>query len=100
MGKEWGVGGHVNDICIPLESCHEGSFVDTGACMVPFLPIVVAGVFSGENLGSLSLIVVIAVHVIKEPVDGTIKVLVHQICLLLPHGFPSQVKVLSFGIGP
>ena len=47
--------------------------------MVPFLAFAMAGIFSGKDLRSFAVVIVITVALSQEPAFGTIEMLIHQI---------------------
>ena len=100
MGQHWGISGHLYNVGIAFKRGHESSLVDTCPCVIILLSVVMASIFSGKHLGALAVIVVIAVHIVEEPVHGSVEMFVHQIGLQLRHLLPTVFKVLPVGTRP
>ena len=94
MCQQGSICGHLHNVGIALQIGHKGGFVDAGSCMVPLAAVVVTGILSGKHLRSLAVVVVIAVHVVEEPLDGAVEMFVHEIGSQVGHRLPSVLKVL------
>ena len=99
MCEQGGVGGHVHNIGIALDASYEGGFVDAGTCVVPLLTAVVACIFTGKHFRTCAVVTVVAVPLVLEPRDGTIEVFVDEVGLLALHGFPTNLEVVTLGVG-
>ena len=69
--------------------------------MVPFhaVAVVVAGIFAGEYFRAVTVVVVIAVHAVFEPVYRTVEMFVHKVYFLFLHVFPTEVEHFAFRVG-
>mgnify|MGYP007124146654 CR=1 FL=1 len=102
VGEKRSVCSHVHDVGVAFQCGHESGFVDRSACVVPFhaVAVVVAGIFAGEHFRAVTVVVVIAVHAVFEPVYRTVEMFVHKVYFLFLHVFPTEVEHLAFRVGP
>ena len=105
MREQRGVGGHVNNISIALQSCHERRLAEccvervlahwlSSRCRV-FASRDMTCILAGKHLRALAAVVVIASCLTEEPLGAAIEVLVNEVGLQSAHLLPSVGKLLA-----
>ena len=98
MCEERSVGGHIYHVGIAFKVGHEGCLVERCLVVVPFLSLSVAGIFAGKHFRTLAVVALVAQAMAEEPRLGAIEMLVHEVCFLAFHRFPTEVKHLAFRV--
>ena len=100
MGEERGIGRHVDDVGIALDTRHVGSLIQGGLIMVPLLAVAMTGIFASKDTGTLSVVGVVAQAVTEEPRLVAVVVLIVEIDLQLLHTGLQEVEVPTLGVRP
>src|SRR6185437_5082721 len=102
MGEQGGIGSHLDYVGIAFEAGHERGFRH-GA--LPGIAIgrrhgmiALGGVFAGEDLGSVAVIVIVAANILQEPFRIAVVVFVEDIGVQAAEGIVEEVESIAIGV--